>query len=100
MGFYINEVNGDPLPRHGKAEALIEHGAEETSIYRDINDIPENKALVAVVDNVFFDAAMFVDSQQSLDLVLEERVRPVQCVLMDYTTAARESGFDEFIDKL
>mgnify|MGYP001604175707 FL=1 len=59
MGFYINDLpNGEPLPRIGKADALIESGiAEETVFPEHFDDIPVDKAIIAVVDNRVFDAA-------------------------------------------
>lgn len=61
MGYYINQINGKMLPAKGKAEFLIENGAEQ--IKTPIEFI-EN--LVCVVENFWFDAAAFAYSEEEM----------------------------------
>ena len=61
MGYYIN---AEGIGSHQKAEALIRlHGAKLVSRDADpkidFSKIPEDKALVCVVENGYFDAAAY-----------------------------------------
>lgn len=58
MGRYINETSkGEPLPRTGKANALINDGAKIVQP----NKFQEN--LICVIENGFFDAAGYAFSE-------------------------------------
>jgi len=58
MGYYINKTStGKELPSSGKAQMLIEDGAEEV-----LPMFTEN--LICVVDNGFFEAAAYCYNEQ------------------------------------
>lgn len=61
MGMYINENSkGQPLPTIGKANALLEDGAKETTA-----EFQEN--LICVVSNEYFDAASYIYSEKEFE---------------------------------
>lgn len=65
MGKYINENSkGILLPATGKLEALIADGAVLT------NDATFQKNLVCVVENGFFDAALFLYDYNEYEYVI------------------------------
>lgn len=103
MGFYINDLpNGEPLPALGKAQALLDAGiAEETEFVSRFADIPEDKAMIAVVDNGIFDAAGFVDTTLYQQIEYERRhefTRPMTFLLMDRELAMKLSGLWDYLD--
>jgi len=58
MGYYINkDSKGLPLPAKGKAKALISDGAKMT-------DATYKENLICVVENLLFDAAGYMFSEQ------------------------------------
>lgn len=61
MGYYINQIDGKLLPARGKAQFLIENGAEKVN---RPTEFVEN--LVCVVDNFLFDAAGYIFSESEL----------------------------------
>lgn len=62
MGYYINKINGVDLPAKGKAQTLIDNGAQKVN-----GEVTLQENLVCVVENMFFDAAGYVFSQSELD---------------------------------
>ena len=91
MGYYLE------VPKHvDKAQQLIElHGAE-VLLGKPINfsDIPEDKALVCVVQNTFFDAAALCYSEREmLDFSDPMDFRPKTWLLMDKEKAHKLSGY-------
>lgn len=65
MTAYINRTSQGELPSLGKVECLLNDGASFTD-----RTFKEN--MVCVVNNLFFEAAAYVDTQQELDLWLKE----------------------------
>lgn len=64
MGQYINTVKGNDLPRHGKAQFLIQHaGAKIVPMPALFTD-----NIVCVVDNGAFEAAGYCYSAQELEV--------------------------------
>ena len=65
MGYYINETkNGTPLPAIGKAKMLILDDEKnirikEANVDVTFEHLKENEALVCVVENGPFDAAVY-----------------------------------------
>ena len=92
MGYYIET----PKPLD-KAEQLISlHGATWALPYDEYKDIPRGKALIAVVQNGSFDAALFLHDKQEFDYikrVMPTDHRPCNYVLMDRKLAERLTGW-------
>jgi len=90
MGYYIQG------PLHGKAEILVDkHGGEIVDIPASFEDIPEDKALICVMDNGAFEAAGLVYSTGEFEeFTLSSDFRPKKFVLMDKETAWQMSGYN------
>lgn len=89
MGYYIQTDSNK-----GKAKFLIEnHGAKQITEMVRYADIPEDKIMVVVVDNVAFEAAgVCVDEGEYKEFVYNVK-RPKWFLLMDKKTAHDLSGF-------
>ncbi len=103
MGFYINDLpNGEPLPSIDKAQALIDAGiAEETEFISRFADIPEDKAMIAVVENGLFDAAGYVDGPLYSQIEYERRggfARPMRFLYMERELAMKLSGLWDYLN--
>ena len=66
MGYYINQINGKPLPPQGKCETLIENGSTQINTPTEFQD-----NLVCVVENGFFDAAAYAYSEKEMNEFLD-----------------------------
>lgn len=92
MGFYL------PGPNHGKAQYLIkEHGAVDFTLCRPqkFEEIPDDQALVVVVDNGPFEAAGLVyNSREFEEFTRPGDRRPRQFLLMEREKAYQLAGFD------
>lgn len=68
MGRYINEIGGNPLPRTGKATAIL-------SVNPEARRIPEptewSDDLVCVIENGIFDAAGYAFSPEQMQAFKE-----------------------------
>jgi hypothetical protein len=92
MGYYIE------VPKNkNKAEQIVElFGGEIVSMPNAFSDIPEDKALIVVVDNGPFEAAglAFNESEfKEFTAPDSGRQRPRKFVLMDKEKAYLESGY-------
>jgi len=91
MGYYIQAPSA-----HGKAEYLAaEHAADILGVPpASYAAIPEDKALIAVVDNGLFEAAAYVHSEPEFTAFSRlDDPRPRTWLLMDKTTAQRLSNY-------
>jgi hypothetical protein len=85
-----------PGPTRGKAEYLIAtHGAERLSRPPDaFHDIPEDKALICVVDTKTYDTASYCFSAAEMALLNDSTdFRPRTWLIMDKGEAERLSRF-------
>ncbi len=92
MGYYIE------VPQvHGKAQQIIDiHGAELLKrVPMSVRDVPEDKAIICVVDNGPFEAAAFAFDDLELREFAKPDPRPRQWLLMDRTTACKLSGYTD-----
>ena len=92
MGYYIQ------TPENlNKVEQLIKlHDATWALLYDRYEDIPKDKALIAVVQNGAFDAALFIPDKQEFDYIkraMPTDPRPCSYVLMDRKLAEELSGW-------
>ena len=92
MGYYINCESAK-----GKAVYLMDvYGAERIpAVYHDsIESLPEDKALICVVDNGSFEAAGLMYDQKELDsFALDGTGRPKTWLLLDRATAYELAGY-------
>ena len=90
MGYYIKG------PVLGKTKFLVDsYGGEIVAKPERFEDIPEDKALIFVVNNVFFDAARLVFSQGEMEaFTFLQDPRPKKFVLMDKKLAWKLSGYN------
>jgi hypothetical protein len=94
MGFYIEA----PSPKDKAAFLVKEHGAELLfPSPESLSDLPEDKALVVVVDNGIFEAAAFCYSDAELEAfkMTPMDLRPRTWLLMDREKAEELSGYGE-----
>ena len=99
MKFYINfTTEKKALPTKGKAKFLIENEKDVIPIHNDFKyeNIPNNKALIVVVDYNAFDVAYLVKKKDFEDLQLEER--NYRLLLMDQERALSISGIKKYLD--
>lgn len=68
MGKYLNTLPTGNLPAKGKvAELLKNEGVSTTKqIPSNLREIPQDKSLICVVDNGYFEAAAFIYDQREL----------------------------------
>jgi hypothetical protein len=66
MGYYINQINGKPLPSQGKFQSLIENGSTQINTPTEFQD-----NLVCVVENIWFDAAAYAYSEKEMNEFLD-----------------------------
>ena len=93
MGWYI-ETNSP----HNKAKWLIEnHGAQQIlNEIKSFSSIPENKALICVLDNRLFEAALVVMNQYDYEAAKSTHdPRPRIFLLMDKEIAFELCGHKE-----
>ena len=103
MGFYINDLpDGTPLPKIGKAEALIDAGlAVKTVMPATFDSIPVDKAVIAVIDNRLFDAAAYMDETIYTSIKREQRqshARNFTFLSMNREMAMKMSGLWEYLE--
>lgn len=69
MGKYLNSLPTGHLPIKGKAEALL--ALENVTLLNEapssVDDIPENRKIVCIVDNGMFEAAALMYNQPELE---------------------------------
>ncbi len=94
MGFYIETGTS-----RGKADILIrQYGASPVwpvwTVWPVFKDIDENKALICVVDNGFFEAAAYCFSEQEFEAFNDPSdPRPRKWLIMDKNVAEKLSGY-------
>jgi hypothetical protein len=91
MGFYIE--TGTNL---GKAEILQTHlGAQIIHQPASFSEVPEDKALICVVNNHgMFEAAGYCFDEREFDCFTDPTdIRPKTWLLMDKAKAEKESGY-------
>jgi hypothetical protein len=91
MVYYIET----PKPQKKAQQIIMRHGAvklPERPI--SLKKLPKGRALIAVVQNTKFDAAMFVDNEQELmRIALDRSGRPVTFLLMERKLAEELTGW-------
>jgi len=93
MGYYINAINGVGLPTRAKAIELIRQGAELLFIVPDsVSEVPPGKALICVIQNGPFDAAMVVVDDRELKVCLSDPENRAKSWLMMDRRAAFEAA--------
>ncbi len=92
MGFYIE--TGKAL---GKAEYLIDNydGQEILLLPASFFDIPENKSLICVVNNGFFEAAAYCFNEEELNAFKNPDGRFKRWILIDKDDAEKLSGYNK-----
>lgn len=90
MGYYVQTGT-----THRKAERIAhEHGGHIVRKPRQFSDIPEDKALICVVDNGPFEAAALAYDEREFDAFTEpDDDRPKQFVLLDKNVAYGLAGY-------
>lgn len=95
MGFYLNSPE---LGSTDKAIKLVRiYKAEPApSLPLEIKEVPEGKALIVVIENGMFDAALLVPNQQELDYIknLSDDPRPRTYLLLPKDVAHELSGYE------
>jgi hypothetical protein len=94
MGFYIETDT-----TLGKADWLIRHGdAQEIKQPRSLAEVPEDKALVVVVENGFFDAAAYAYDEGEFRAFTDPGdPRPQRFLLMDKDIVELHSGYAQML---
>ena len=89
MGYYIQGSTTN------KAGYCVDyHGAVIIPQPKSLAEVPEGKALVCVVKNVFFDAAAYAYSEQEFkEFSAPSDHRPKTWLLMDKALVEKLSGF-------
>jgi hypothetical protein len=92
MGYYI-EVN---KPR-GKAKQIVDQfSGQIISKPSSYKDIPEDKALIVVVDNYLFEAAGYTFDEREFEAFTDSSdARPKEYVLIDKKIANHLTGYGE-----
>lgn len=95
MGFYINHPEMNSL---GKVDFIVSNlGGEIIPQPETLQDIPEDKALIVVVNNGMFEAAGYAFDQGEFESFTWERnKRPKVFVQMDKQQAEKLSGYKSF----
>ena len=89
MGYYI-QTGSDK----GKADDIVEwYYGEEIDCPDSFEDVPENKALICVVENVLFDAAGYAYDKNEFEAFsrLDDQ-RPKRWILIDKEIAEELTG--------
>ena len=92
MGYYIE------VPENkGKAQQIIDiHGAELLNkVPLSVNDVPEDKAIIVIVDNGPFEAAAFAYNDMELREFARPDRRTRQWLLMDRAKACELTGYKD-----
>lgn len=89
MGYYIQG------PTFGKAQHIVsEYDGKIIPCPKSFSEIPEDKAIICVVHNSFFDAAGYCFSEREFDCFSSlTDCRPKTWVVMDKTLAEMLSDF-------
>jgi hypothetical protein len=92
MGYYIET----PGQLKGKASRIaFEHDGQLVKEPAKFSDVPEDKALIVVVDNGPFEAAALAyDEREFLDFTDPDDDRPKRYVLLDKPTAYRLARYN------
>jgi hypothetical protein len=69
MGKYLNTLPTGNLPAKGKSAELLKNEGVSVinQIPTNLREIPEDKSLICVVDNGYFEAAAFIYDQRELN---------------------------------
>lgn len=82
MGLYAErDLNGNPLPRVNKAEALEASGAHIIRNFISWDDSYINR-LICVVQNAWFDAAAICTDEQEFNRFMSDRSGRPKCWLI------------------
>ena len=91
MGYYIET----PKSQKKAEQIIMRHGAvklPERPV--SLKKLPKGRALIAVVENATFDAAMFVHNERELmRIALDRTGRPVTFLLMERELAEELTGW-------
>lgn len=91
MGYYI-QVPGN----HNKAAQLVQlFNAEIVPKPHAFADVPEDKALICIIDNGMFEAAGLCYSEAEFECFADPDERPHWWVLMNKDQAHKLTGFTE-----
>ncbi len=93
MGYYID--TDTMTSATGKAAVLVaQHGASLVGKPLSLDDLPDEKALVCVVENGFFDAAAFIFSNSELEEFSNPTdYRPKTWLTMDKDMVHKLTGY-------
>jgi hypothetical protein len=91
MGFYIQG------PATSKAPFIVsEYDGKIIPQPERFEDVPADKALICVVDNVLFDAAGYCFSAREFEaFTRSDDVRPKKWLIMDKAKAEKLSGYSK-----
>jgi hypothetical protein len=91
MGFYSEG------PATSKAPFIVsEYDGEIIPQPERFEDIPADKALICVVDNVFFEAAGYCFSAREFEAITgADDIRPKKWLIMDKSKAEKLSGYSK-----
>jgi hypothetical protein len=96
MGFYLNSTGTRDLPNKGKVDVLVKDCSAEILVIPppSLDVIPEDKAVICVIDNDAFEAAELVYDDMELRECgdqLDDRVRV--WLLMDKELTHKLTGY-------
>lgn len=90
MGYYIEA----PTNKNKALYLVKQFGAQVISKPGNFDEIPTDKAVIAVVDNGMFEAAGLCYSASELEAFTDpDDPRPITYVLMDKELAYKEAGY-------
>lgn len=92
MGYYLKLA----MDQHKAMQLVADHGGKIVEPPRNLGEIPRDKALICVVENPTFDAALLCYSEDELFASLHG-LNGRQClyVIMDRTLAHQMAGYRE-----
>jgi len=100
MGFSINFTGKRILQHKGKTKAILEdcNGKELSVEPPSFDEVPEGKALIAIIDNGAFEEAWFVFDQDEFEHFKSDESQK-KYLLIERKLAERLSGFEESTSK-
>jgi len=95
MGHYLNTSGKRPLgPKHKGNTLISDAGAVPLfDPPKKFRDIPDGKALICIIDNGPFEAALLVHDENELRVSTNVGNRPTAWLLMDKKLAHELAGF-------